>query len=251
MATTISISLQKGGSGKTTTAQALASTFGNKGYKVLLVDMDSQANATTGSGCDPKEGHTVIDLLAEDCSSTDAIIPCELYDLLPSDNRLSNLDTIENMDFTVLKTALDAFSDNYDFIVIDTPPQLGNLLKICLMASDYLIIPVESRPYSLNGLDKLYDTVKAVQSQNKGLSILGILLIKYNPRTVLNRQIEAFLEEKAMNLHTTVFNTKIREGIAVPEAQMMGEPLITYAPKSKPNLDYVAFTDEVLKRIGG
>lgn len=248
MAITISIALQKGGTGKTTTAQALASTLGSKHKKVLLVDMDSQSNVTSASGVDPEK--TITDIFAEECSIHEAIVHCSLYDLIGSDQYLANLEAIdpEDIESTLLKNVLAAVQEQYDFIVLDTPPLLGNILKQALMASDYLIIPVEQRPFALDGLDYLQATIEEVQSKSK-LKVLGILLIKYSNRTILNRQIADSLNERAAQLHTTLFKTTIREGIAVAEAQTVGQPLIEYAPKSKPCIDYKGFTTEVLKRL--
>ena len=150
---------------------------------------------------------------------------------------------------TLLKDMLAAVQQDYDYIVIDTPPALGNLLQLSLMASDYVIIPTEARPLSLRGMDALQATIEDVQGLNRALKVLGILLIKYTERTVLNRQIKDILKDKAEQLNTTVFKTYIREGIAVPESQTMQINLVDYAPRSNPCIDYIAFTDEVISRI--
>ena len=251
MATTLSIALQKGGTGKSTTAQALASSLGARKKRVLLLDMDSQANVTSASGIDPEK--TITDVFANDCSIDKTINHCSLYDLIGSDQYLANLEAIdqEELEPTLLRKTLAAIQKDYDFIIIDTPPLLGNILKQCLMASDYIIIPIEPRPFALNGLDNLQTTIEAVQAVNTNLRVLGILLIKYSNRTILNRQIADSLDERAKNLKTTVFKTTIREGIAVPEAQTIGQSLIEYAPTSKPCIDYKGFATEVLKRLEG
>lgn len=249
--TTISIAIEKGGQAKSTTAQALASTLGTKGYKVLLVDMDSQANVTYSSGVEAEK--TITDIFAEECSTEEAIYKCSLYDLIGADKYLSNMEQMDSEDpeysTTLLKDTLAAVDGKYDYIIIDTPPLLGNILKQCLMASDYIIIPTEARPYSLQAIDVLNDTIEGVKELNKSLEILGILLVRYHDRTVLNRQIRDEFLYKSGELHTRLFNTMIREGIAVPEAQTMQESLIEYAPKSNPCIDYMDFTEEVLKRL--
>ena len=249
-AKTISIALQKGGTGKTTTAQALASTLGHMGRKVLLVDMDSQANATAASGAEPEL--TILSVLSGDCTSEQAIMSYALYDLIASEERMANFETFDpsELDKDMLKKALSDIKDKYDYLIIDTPPLLGNILRQCLTASDYVIIPVDPRPFALNGLDDLYMTIQDAQIDNPSLNILGILLIKYNDRTILNRQISKALQARAKYMGTAVFQTRIRDGIAVPEAQLMRQPLITYAPTSKPCLDYVNFTNELLKKVG-
>jgi len=246
MATTISIGLQKGGTGKTTTALALSSCLGNLKKKVLLVDMDSQANSTEGSGVEPTK--TIYDCFADDSTFEEAAVHCSLYDLLPGEERLAVLEKMdtEDVEIDVLKNLLAAVQSQYDFIIIDTPPALGNLLQISLVASDFVIIPCEPRPFALNRIDSFYETILA---SNKDIKVLGILLVKYSERTVLNKQIRLTLETKARLMHTKVFNTFIREGIAVAESQTMQVPLIEYDPKSKPCMDYQEFTQEVLKKV--
>lgn len=250
MAITISVALQKGGVGKSTTAQALASTLGFKHKKVLLIDMDSQGNVTYSSGADDP-AHTIFDVLSEDIGAVEALIYCKYYDLLAADTYLTNIEMSENAEPTLLKNVLKPIKGNYDFIIIDTPPALGNLSFNSLVASDYVVIPTEPRPFALQGLGKLNDTIKRVRNTlNPSLKVLGILLIKYSNRTVLNRDIKAMIEEYAEQMNTIVFNASIREGIAVAEAQTVRKPLIDYANSSKPNIDYKAFTTELLKKIG-
>jgi chromosome partitioning protein len=248
MALTISIAMQKGGVGKTTTAQTLASILGLKKKKVLLLDMDSQCNATIISGVDEPD-KTISDTLLEECTLKEAMVCCSLYDLLPADELLANFERIDEIKPTLLKTILAAVQSRYDFIIIDTPPALGNLLKISLMASDYVIIPTEPRPLSLRGMDALQATIETVQASNRALKVLGILLIKFNERTVLNRQLREVLDDRADQMNTTVFDTFIREGIAVPEAQAMCMSLIEYAPKSNPCVDYETFVNEFLNKL--
>lgn len=250
MATTISIALQKGGVGKSTTAQALASTLGFKHKKVLLVDMDSQGNVTYSSGADHPT-YTIFDVLNEDCTIKEALIRCKYYDLLASDTYLTNIEISENVEPTLLKSALEPIKTNYDFIIVDTPPALGNLSFNSLVASNYVVIPTEPRPFALQGLGKLYDTIESVKNiLNPSLKVLGILLIKYSNRTILNRDIKTMIEDYAKQMNTIVFDTSIREGIAVAEAQTVRKPLIEYAKNSKPNIDYKAFTTELLQKIG-
>jgi len=250
MSITISIVLQKGGTGKSTTAQALASTLGFKHKKVLLIDLDPQSNVTYSSGADEPK-HTIFDVLGEDCKADEALIHCKYYDLLAADIYLSNIEMSKEVEPTLLKNTLKPIKDNYDFIIIDTPPALGNLSFNSLVASDYAVIPTEPRPFALQGLGRLNDTIKTIQeSLNPTLKVLGILLVKYNNRTVLNRDIKTMIEDYAKQMDTVVFKASIREGIAIAEAQTVREPLIDYAEGSKPNIDYKAFTTELLQKIG-
>lgn len=250
MAITISIVLQKGGTGKSTTAQALASTLGFKHKKVLLIDLDPQSNVTYSSGADDP-AHTIFDVLGENCGASEALVHCKYYDLLAADTYLTNIEMSKGIEPTLLRNALESIKGNYEFIIIDTPPALGNLSFNSLVASDYVLIPTEPRPFALQGLGRLNDTIRTIQTAlNPSLKVLGILLIKYSNRTVLNRDIKAMIEDYAEQMNTIVFHTSIREGIAVAEAQTVREPLIDYAKNSKPNIDYKAFTTELLQKLG-
>ena len=251
MAITISIALQKGGVGKTTTALALASTLGFKKKKVLLIDMDGQRDSTYASGIDTLE-KSITDVLGETCAVPDAVIKCKYYDLLGADEFLTNVELSNNVESTLLKTVLKPYKNLYDYIIIDTPPALGNLSYMSLVASDYVVIPTEPRPFALKGLGTLNNTIQSIkESLNPDLKVLGILLIKYHNRTILNRDIKDMIEDTARDMNTSVFNATIRDGIAVPEAETMRVPLIDYAKSSKPNIDYKAFTTELLKKVEG
>ena len=249
MAITISIALQKGGVGKTTTALALASTLGFKKKKVLLIDMDGQRDSTYASGIDTLE-KSITDVLGETCAVPDAVIKCKYYDLLGADEFLPNVELSNNVESTLLKTVLKPYKNLYDYIIIDTPPALGNLSYMSLVASDYVVIPTGPRPFALKGLGTLNNTIQSIkESLNPDLKVLGILLIKYHNRTILNRDIKDMIEDTARDMNTSVFNATIRDGIAVPEAETMRVPLIDYAKSSKPNIDYKAFTTELLKKV--
>ena len=150
-----------------------------------------------------------------------------------------------------MKNVIAPLKSKYDFIIIDTPPALGNLSVNALVASDYVIIPTEPRPFALQGLGRLHSTIESVRNgYNSNLKVLGILLIKYHNRTVLNRDLKDMIEDYAKLMNTIVFNATIREGIAVAEAQTVRQPLIDYAKNSNPNIDYKGFTSEVLKMLG-
>ena len=171
--------------------------------------------------------------------------------MIAADQYLSNVEMAEVSPTLLKDTVIAPLRDLYDFIVIDTPPALGNLSYNALSASDYVVIPSEPRPFALQGLGALHETIKSVQNNvNPGLKVLGILLIKYSNRTVLNRDIKDMIEDYAKEMDTIVFSTSIREAVAVAEAQTVRQPLIDYAKSSKPNIDYKAFTTEVLKMIG-
>lgn len=248
----ICISNQKGGVGKSTTALCLASTLGFKSKKTLLIDLDGQGNSTFASGIDAPE-KTVTDVLGKECRVNDAIMATKYYDLLPADGFLINVERATDIKPTLLlKTAIIPIQGMYDYIVIDTPPALGNLLYNGLVAADYAIIPCEPSIYALQGLSALNRTIQSVQQyNNKKLTVAGILLIKYNIRTVLSRDIKDMIQDFAQRMNTEVFKTTIREAVAVKESQTVRKPLIDYSRNSKPNIDYKAFTSELLRKIGG
>ncbi len=249
LAITISIVLQKGGTGKSTTAQALASTLGFKHKQVLLIDLDPQSNVTYSSNVD-NPIKTITNVLDEDCTADEAVIKCKYYDLLAADTYLTNVE-ITDVKPTLLKNIINPIKDKFEYIIVDTPPALGHLSFNALVASDYVIIPMEPRVFALQGLGQLHNTIKSVQERlNPSLKVLGILLIKYNNRTILNRDIKDMIEDYSKQMDTIVFNTSIRESIVVAEAQTVREPLIDYAKNSKPNIDYKAFTTEILHMIG-
>ena len=249
MAITISVALQKGGVGKSTTAETIAAILGSRGKHVLLVDLDSQMNVTFISGIEPAK--TITDVFMGNADLKDAIYQCKRYDLLAADEYLANLEENKEIKHTLLKDVLAAVQKDYDYILIDTPPALGNLLKNGLAASDYVLIPTDARPLSIKGLDALEPTLRAVKGVSGHFSVLGVVLIKYNERTVLSRQIRELLTERVQTMDTVLFDTKIREGVAVPEAQAMQTSLIDYAPKSKPCMDYDLLVDEILQRVEG
>lgn len=249
MSKVISVTLQKGGVGKSTTSQALGSILGSKGNKVLLIDMDSQGNLSYSCGIARAE-KTIYEVISNQCNIIDAIQKKKYYDVIPADISLTNATLeLKPSDNLVLKNKIDMIKGDYDFIIIDTPPSLGVLSINSLMASDYLVIPTEPSSYSLQGISELHDTVKAVQGSNKDLKILGILLIKYNNRTILNRQIKEMIQEFADRMNIKLFDTTISESITVRESQAMQEDLIDYAPKSRPALDYIDLTDEIIKEL--
>ena len=250
MSKVISIASQKGGVGKSTTALALSSILGQN-KKILLIDMDPQANSTYSSGIDnPKK--TITDILGQECLVDEAIIKCKYYDLLGADKYLNNIEMSSDIEPILLKKIVlhQASVHEYDYVIIDTPPSLGNLNYNSLVASDYVIIPVEASVFAMQGIIQLYNTIQNVRAHhNKNLNILGILLIKYNKRTILSRNIRDSLRNYAKIINTSVFDTAIRQGIVITEAQYQQQPITDYANKSKPTLDYISLTNEILERI--
>lgn len=248
----ITINIQKGGSGKSTTTQALASCLSSMGNKCLVVDLDPQGNVSYSSGIDNAE-KTTYEFLKGEITLKEAIQRSnDSFDIIPANILLSGAD----MEFTrtgreyLLKDKLEEVKDKYDYIILDTPPSLGILSVNSLTAADYVLIPTEATFYALQGMGQLYNTIESVRRYcNKDLKILGMLLIKYNNRTILNRQVKDLIEDTAVHMNTKVFKQTIREGIAVKEAQAQQQSLLTYAPNSNPSLDYLELTKEIVKEI--
>lgn len=247
----VAVCNQKGGVGKTTTATALASGLKLKGYKTLLVDTDPQGNATDTFGADMENSSTVYTMFMGECTAAAAIQPTEQGDIIPGDLRMSAAD----MTFTkqgreyLLKKALAPIAEQYDYIIIDTPPALGIITINALTAAHSLIIPMLADRYSLQGIAQLSETIGTVREySNSDLVVDGILLTRYNGRTVLNRDVRETIEELAGNWSTKVFETTIRQSIAISEAQTQQESIFHYAPISTTGQDYTAFVDEY---VGG
>lgn len=242
------ITNQKGGTGKTTTTAALASGLSLKGYKVLCIDMDAQGNLSHSMTAS-RDGATVLGMLTMEITAADAIQRTKHGDIIASKNTLAGADAfiIGMKKEYRLKDALEPIKEKYDFILLDTPPALGILTVNALTASDGVIIPIQADIYSLQGVDQLAETIQPVkQFCNNDLKIEGLLLTRFNHRSVLSREIVDLSAQMAERLGTKLFNAKIREGIAVKEAQILQQNLFEYAPKSNPALDYMEFIEEFL-----
>lgn len=246
---TITVINQKGGVAKTTTAQNIGAGLKQQGYRVLFVDLDGQSNLTYCFNCINKP-ITALEVLTKKSTAADAIQHTDQGDIIPATINLVGADSLitEVGKEYRLKEALAPLSNDYDYIIIDTPPALSILTINALTASDRVIIPVQADTYSLQGLGGVADTIATVKQYcNPALTISGVLITRYNGRTILTRDITEYLEQVAADLNTKVFNTKIRECIAVKEAQTMQQDLFAYAPKSNAAADYSALLTELLQ----
>ena len=252
MATIITVSNQKGGVGKTTTSAALAAGIAAKGLRVLGVDLDPQGNLGFCLGVETANGPTVLDTLKGTLPVQEAICRTEYCDILTADITLSSgvERTSSGPGECILKETLAPVMEQYDYIIIDTPPALNLLTVNAYAVSDYLIIPLASDILSLVGLAQLKETIESVrESFNPGLKVMGILLTRFNKRTLLSRDVMEMAQQLASQINTVVFRTKIRTGVAIAEAPAHGESIFDYNPRSSAVKDYQDLIQEVGEAI--
>lgn len=243
------VATQKGGVGKTTTAAALWAGLSLKGYKCLAIDLDPQCNLSFTAGADTTR-KTALSLLTGEAPAEETIQQTAAGDIIPASKSLAGADafiTDTGKEYR-LKEALEPIQARYDYIVIDTPPALGILTVNALTACNSVIVPAQADIFSLEGIGQLQATIDPVRKYcNPTLHIEGLLLTRYNARTALSRDVSEIMQQLAQKLGTKVFNTTIREGIAVKEAQISQRTIFDYAPKAKVTDDYRAFIEEILK----
>jgi len=248
----LSIANQKGGVGKTTTAQALYSGLILKGFKVLAIDLDPQSNLSTALGADTGDGvNTIFDVMSGKVQDVHSAIQ-QIGDgfILPSNILLSGAERefVSKMKREeLLISPLNSICDEYDFIIIDTPPSLGILTINAFVASNKIIIPVGADAFSLQGVSQLADTIETVKGFFP-VDIGGILLTRYNSRTCLSQELTKVIENAATQLNTKVFNSRIRSSVSIQEAQAQQMNILDYANNSA-QLDYKNFVDEFLKDL--
>ena len=246
----IAIANQKGGVGKTTTAINLAASLAVSDYKVLLVDADPQANATSGLGLDPSEQKvSIYECLIGQAKVKDGIQKVDVsnFYLLPSNLNLVGAE-IELVDQdnreTLMKKAIEQVRNDYDFILIDCSPSLGLTTLNALTAADSLILPVQCEYFALEGLGKLFNTVKIVQKKlNKQLKIEGILLTMFDSRLRLSKQI---VGEIKTHFEGLVFDTIIHRNIRLSESPSFGQSIVMYDVRSKGASNYLNLAKELL-----
>jgi len=252
MGKTIAITNQKGGVGKTTTAISLAASLAVLEYKTLLIDADPQANATSGVGFDPKNIQTSIyECLLENIDPHKIILHSETpnLDVLPShidlvgaEIEIINLPNREK----IMRYTVDKIRDEYDFLLIDCSPSLGLITINSLTASDSVIIPVQCEYFALEGLGKLLNTIKIVQTRlNPSLDIEGILLTMFDSRLRLSKQV---VEEVKTHFQQLVFNTIINRNTRLSEAPSFGQSIIMHDATSTGAINYLNLARELLQR---
>lgn len=239
----IAIANQKGGVGKSTVAQNLAAAFQERYMSALVVDLDPQGNLTYAYGAQ-NATKGAYDLLIK--GDTNVITSTEQGDIIANDPRLATVDK-ELKDAYQLEHMLMHFIAKYDHIIIDSAPSLSLLTVNALTASSGLIIPVEARIYSLQGLAQLNETVKQVKENlNPSLTTLGIVITRYDRRTRLSQEIADLLERAASSLDTRVFTTRIREAIAIGEAQANQMSIFQHDKRSNVAQDFIDLREELL-----
>ncbi|MDX9902582.1 MAG: AAA family ATPase [Bacteroidales bacterium] len=253
MSRIIALANQKGGVGKTTTAINLAASLAALEKKVLIVDADPQANATSGVGIDIKQVKTTIyDCLIDGVSPRGAVMPCSIDNLsvIPSNIDLvgAEIEMLERPEREkTLRKVLAGVADDYDYVLIDCSPSLGLLTVNALTAANSVIIPVQCEYFALEGLGKLLNTIKIIQTNlNPDLEIEGFLLTMYDSRLRLANQV---VEEVTRHFQQMVFNTIIQRNVKLSEAPSYGQPAILYDAESRGTVNYLSLARELLERV--
>lgn len=252
MGKVVALANQKGGVGKTTTAINLAASLAVLEKKVLLIDADPQANATSGIGFDLRNIKTSIyECLIEEVNPEDIILKSEIegLDLIPShidlvgaEIEMLNMPNREKM----LKSVVDKVKENYDYVLIDCSPSLGLITVNALTAADSVIIPVQCEYFALEGLGKLLNTIKIIQTRlNPELEIEGFLLTMYDARLRLSNQV---VEEVRKHFQQMVFETIIQRNVKLSEAPSYGKPVVLYDASSTGSANYLNLAREMIQK---
>lgn len=253
MSVKLAIANQKGGVGKTTTAVNLAAAIAARGFRVLVVDLDPQANASTGVGIDHRDlDVSVYDVIVGGTPAVDVIrrTPIENLDLLPSSIDLAGAELELVSAFareTKLRNALDPLLERYDVVFIDCPPSLGLLTVNALAAADAMLVPIQCEYYALEGLSQLLRNIELVRAGlNQRLEIGGIVLTMYDARTKLSEQVA---DEVRSHFGAKVFASVVPRSVRLSEAPSYGQPAVTLDPSSRGSMAYRWLGDEFIDRF--
>lgn len=263
----ISVVNQKGGVAKTTTAINLSAALakdkygtesdnvkGEKGYKVLIIDLDPQGNATSGLGIDKKSLElTSYDVIMGDCRPAEAVVPTAYENLfiMPATQELAEAEVrllvFEQQKTLQLRKAVLQIADDYDVIIIDSLPSLGILALNALAAADSVLIPMQCEPYSLEGVAELFANIKRVKKVNRTLDVLGIVFTMTDKRLTVNRDVMNSIRKNFPS--DVIFKTEIPRSVKIAEAPSHGEPIIYYEPTGKGAQSYLKLAREVAKKL--
>lgn len=250
MAKVIAVANQKGGVGKTTTAGALAVGLADNGYRVLGIDLDPQGNFSHSLGVDMYQQNTIYQVLKCEVQAKEAIQTLEKFDFIPANIMLAGAEQelTQTGKEHRLEETISPVSGHYDFIVVDTPPSLGVLTVNAFTSANEVIIPSTAGIFAASGIRQLENTIQNVKKYcNPQVKIAGILLTRYNPRTNISREIRSLTQQLGEHLTIPVYQTFIRNGIVVEEAQANQTDIFTYRKKSTVSEDYRKFIQEYLK----
>ena len=253
MSAVIAITNQKGGVGKTTTAQALAAGLAERKYRVLGIDLDPQGNFSTACGAENYNVLTAYEVMKRGADIREAIQHMKGgYDVVPANIMLAGAE--QELSQTGkehrLKEAVSVVAGEYDFIVIDTPPSLGVLTVNAFTCATDILIPTTAGIFATAGISQLNETVSSVQKYcNPGVKIRGILFTRFNPRANISRQIKELTEQLSEYISAPIYQTYIRAGVVVEEAQANKADIFNYAGKSTVAEDYRTFIEEFLKGV--
>ncbi len=242
----ITVTNRKGGTGKTAVSSAMGAWLRKRNFKVLYVDLDSQANLTYSIGA-TEDGEACIDVLKGDRDIKDVIQKTEQGDIVPGGISLSAASIeieADNREYS-LKNALDPVKRTYQYVIVDTPAQLELTTVMALVAANSIVVPTQADIYSIKGLSLIYDVVTDVRKKyNDKLKVDGIILTRYNGRTILSQDMRGNIESIAEQLETRLIEPPIREATSVKEAAAMRQNIFSYAPSSNAAKDYdMAFTN--------
>ena len=252
----IDIALRKGGVGKTTTANEIAFNLGEKKCKVLKVDLDPSSNLSRISNAALADVFSIYDVLKANCPIEGAIQSISEYcDIIVAHDKLTSAEKEFNSyeDIYILLDQLSKVRSSYDFIIIDTPPNLGVLTSMALTAADFVLIPTEATSSGVQGLSQLLEKIQRVQDPRRGtnvnLKIAGILITRLRTNTNFEDAMKSQITKKYLDKDIHVFDTSISNSVVVEESQLYKKSIYEYAPKSKPALDYKNATEELLDII--
>lgn len=243
----ITVTNQKGGVGKTTTASSLFAGLHKMGKKTLGIDLDPQCNLSYCFKADTSKP-SVKNVFKNEIPLKDAVQKTDSGDFVQSDKSLNNvLQELSAIDQVFkLKNILKEVKDDYDYVIIDTPPALSPLTINALVASSSVIIPVQADSFSMQGAESLAETIRGIRDVNENLEIAGILIVRYKARAGLAQHMNSKFEDFAKIFNTKVFETKIRDAVAVQESQLARKNIFDYDSKANVAIDYANFIKEFI-----